>query len=168
MTPPAEEFIRPATPADWLRIWPLWHAVVSAGETYVWPPSTTESVAHDLWMLPSPAEVWVVDHEAEGIIATALLKPNQPGLGDHVANAGFMVDPARAGRGVGRRLGEAVLVRARELGYQAMQFNAVVATNERAIALWRLLGFDVVGTIPEGFRHATLGPVDLLIMYRRL
>ncbi|MEY2430474.1 MAG: hypothetical protein QOC92_200 [Acidimicrobiaceae bacterium] len=121
-----------------------------------------------MWMLPPPAEVWVVDNNLLGIRATALLKPNQLGLGDHVANASFMVHPEHTGDGVGRSLAEAVLARARELGYQAMQFNAVVATNEPAIKLWRSLGFEVVGTIPAGFRHATRGPVDLLIMHRRL
>ena len=45
---------------------------------------------------------------------------------------------------------------------------AMKATNERAVALWRSLGFDVVGTIPGGFRHAQLGNVDLLIMHRPL
>jgi ribosomal protein S18 acetylase RimI-like enzyme len=160
--------IRLAQPADWPRIWPIWHAVVSDGDTYVWPPETSMDDGRALWMLPSPAEVWAVDDEADGIVATATLKPNQVGLGDHVANASFMVDPSHAGRGVGRRLAEAVLERARELGYEAMQFNAVVATNERAVALWRSLGFDVVGTIPNGFRHTTLGPVDLLIMHRKL
>src|SRR5258705_12510700 len=106
-------------------------------------------------MLPAPAEVWVVDDESDGIVATAVVKPNQVGLGDHVANASFMVAPSCAGRGLGRQLGEAIVARARELGYEAMQFNAVVSTNVRAVALWRSLGFDVVGTIPGAFRHAT-------------
>lgn len=160
--------IRLARAHDWASIWPIWHSVVSAGETYVWSPTTSEDDAHTFWMLSPRAEVWVVDDETDGIVATATLKPNQQGLGDHVANASFMVDPSCTGRGVGRRLAEAVLDRARELGYQGMQFNAVVATNQGAVALWRSLGFDVVGTIPEGFRHATLGSVDLLIMYRKL
>jgi L-amino acid N-acyltransferase YncA len=160
--------VRQAQPADWSGIWPIWHAVVHAGETYVWSPATSEEDARALWMLPPPAEVWVVDDERDGIVATATLKPNHVGSGDHVANASFMVDPARGGRGVGRLLAGALLDRAREVGYVAMQFNAVVATNERAIALWQSLGFDIVGTIPEGFRHATKGNVDLLIMYRPL
>jgi L-amino acid N-acyltransferase YncA len=160
--------VRPAQPDDWSGIWPIWHAVVQAGETYVWPPSTSEREARALWMQPPPAEVWVVDDELDGIVATATLKPNQVGFGDHVANASFMVDPACGGRGVGRLLAGALLDRAREAGYEAMQFNAVVATNERAIALWQSLGFEIVGTIPEGFRHATKGNVDLLIMHRTL
>ena len=160
--------IRRAQLDDWAGIWPIWQAVVDAGETYMWLPGTAEDAARAFWMLPPPAEVWVVDDEVNGIVATATLKPNQVGLGGHVANASFMVSPTHAGHGLGRRLAAAVLDRAREAGYSAMQFNAVVATNERAAALWRSLDFDVVGTIPGGFRHATIGDVDLLIMHRHL
>jgi L-amino acid N-acyltransferase YncA len=159
--------IRPATDADWAGIWPIWHQVVAAGETYTWPPNTGEAAARALWMLPPPAEVWVAAEDST-ITGTAILKPNQPGLGDHVANAGFMVDTAMAGRGVGRRLAERVIRRAAEVGYRGMQFNAVVSTNTRAIGLWRSLGFDIVGTVPGAFRHAVHGPVDLHIMYREL
>jgi L-amino acid N-acyltransferase YncA len=158
---------RPATDGDWPRIWPIWHGVVTAGETYTWDPETGEAAARALWMLPPPAEVWVAE-ERNRIVGTAILKPNQPGLGDHVANAGFMVDPAASGHGVGRRLAERILERAREVGYTAMQFNAVVGTNARAVALWRSLGFEIVGTVPGAFRHRVHGPVDLHIMYRRL
>jgi L-amino acid N-acyltransferase YncA len=159
--------IRRAGEEDWTGIWPIWREVVAAGDSYVWPPGTPEDRARAEWMLPPPAEVWVVE-DAGRIVATALLQPNKPGLGDHVANAGFMVDPTAAGRGTGRRLAEAVIDRAREAGYEAMQFNAVVATNERAIRLWHSMGFEEVGRIPRAFRHAEHGPVDLLLMHRRL
>jgi GNAT superfamily N-acetyltransferase len=158
---------RPATEADWPAIWPTWHWIVAAGDTYTWAPETGEAAARDLWMLPPPAEVWVAVGDG-AVVGTALLKPNQPGLGDHVANAAFMVDPAVAGRGVGRRLAERILARAAEAGYAAMQFNAVVGTNTRAIDLWRSLGFTIVGTVPGAFRHAVHGPTDLHVMYRKL
>lgn len=155
--------IRPATADDWPEIWPIWHRVVAAGESYCWEPDTGESAARELWMLPPPAEVWVAVDRT--VVGTALVKPNQPGLGNHVANASFMVEPGSAGRGVGRALAERVIARARQTGYRAMQFNAVVSTNERAVRLWRSLGFEIVGTVPRAFRHRTRGPVDLHIMY---
>ena len=159
--------IRLAGDDDWAGIWPIWRETVAAGDAYVWLPDTPEEEARAAWMLPPPAEVWVAE-DGGRIVATALLQPNKVGLGDHVANAGFMVDPSVAGRGVGRHLAEAVLNRAREAGYEAMQFNAVVATNERALQLWRSMGFEVVGRVPRGFRHRREGPVDLLLMHRRL
>ena len=102
------------------------------------------------------------------VVATARLAPNQPGLGAHVANAAFMVAPESAGAGIGRRLAEHVLEQARLRGYVAMQFNAVVETNAAAVALWRSLGFTIIGTVPGAFRHPTAGPVGLHVMHRAL
>jgi GNAT superfamily N-acetyltransferase len=79
-----------------------------------------------------------------------------------------MVDPAHAGKGVGRALGAAVLDRARADGYRAMQFNAVVETNTRAVAVWRSFGFEVIGTVPAAFHHPIHGYVGLHVMHRIL
>ena len=49
-----------------------------------------------------------------------------------------------------------------------MQFNFVVSTNTRAVALWEKMGFQVVGTLPKAFRHLTLGLVDVFVMHRFL
>lgn len=159
--------IRRAAGQDWPGIWPIWHAVVSSGETYAFPPDTDQAAAQELWMLPEPAQVFVAVEDGNPV-GTALLRPNLGGPGDHVANAAFMVAPAAAGRGIGRALASHVLAQATAAGYRAMQFNAVVSTNTGALALWRSLGFTVIGTVPEGFRHPHHGPVDLHIMHRRL
>ncbi len=168
MTAPATEAprFRLATSDDWRSIWPIWSRVVDAGRTYTWPPGTDESTARALWMLLVPAEVWVAELENR-VVATAVLKPNQPGLGSHVAHAAFMVDPEMAGQGIGRLLARRILDRARELDYLAMQFNAVVADNP-AVALWTSLGFVEVGRTPDGFRRPDGAFVDLLVLYRRL
>ena len=160
--------VRTATAEDWPGIWPIWRAVVEAGDTYVWEAEAmTEADARAAWMLPPPAEVLVATDDGV-VVGTAEIRPNQVGRGSHVANASFMVPPASAGRGIGRALAAVVLERARAAGYRAMQFNAVVATNGRAVALWESLGFSVVGRVPGAFRHATAGEVDLLVMHRWL
>lgn len=159
--------VREATDDDWPAILPIWRAVVAAGDTYVWTGEETDDEARRLWMLPPPAEVLVAEVDGD-VVGTAEHRPNRAGRGDHVANASFMVAPDAAGRGVGRALAVAVLERARAAGYRAMQFNAVVASNVRAIALWESLGFSVVGRVPGGFRHRTEGDVDLLVMHRDL
>ncbi len=164
--------IRDAHPADWALIWPFWQRIVAAGDTYMWEPSIDEADARTSWMQPAPAVVFVAERadaeRADNVVATAFLRPAQPGLGDHVANAAFMVDPDHGGGGIGRCLAEHVMAHARELGYTAMQFNAVVATNTRAVELWRSLGFSVLATVPSAFRHATLGQVGVHIMHREL
>ena len=159
--------IRRAADGEWPRIWPLWHRVVAAGETYMWSPDTNEPTARTLWMQPPPAVVYLAEAGAD-VVGTAVLKPNNTGLGDHVANASFMVHPDQAGRGIGRRLAEHVLAEASAAGYRAMQFNAVVETNTAAVALWTSLGFRTLATVPAAFRHTTLGPVGLHVMYREL
>ncbi|MGN9766554.1 N-acetyltransferase family protein [Micromonospora sp. SD12] len=160
--------IRPATPDDWPLIWPFLRTIVAAGETYTWPRDVDEERARAMWLVPPPGRTVVAVDRDGTVLGSAKLVPNQLGPGDHVANASFMVDPAAGGRGVGRALGEHVLGLARAEGYRAMQFNAVVATNTRAVALWRSLGFEVVGRVPEAFRHPTEDYVDLLVMHRRL
>lgn len=158
--------IREATQGDWPGIWKIFQVVVGAGDTYSYAPDTSEDDARRLWAIP-PAKTYVAV-ENGAILGTYMLRPNQPGLGAHVGNAGFMVIPDASGRGVGRAMGEHALEQARLQGYKAMQFNFVVSTNERAIALWKSLGFSIVGTVPGAFDHREKGLVDIHIMHRRL
>jgi ribosomal protein S18 acetylase RimI-like enzyme len=102
------------------------------------------------------------------VIGMYKLIPNRIGRGSHVANASFMVDPAAQGRGAGRALGEHCLNEARRQGYDAMQFNFVISTNTAGVSLWQKLGFQIVGTLPKAFAHATLGRVDAYVMHRVL
>jgi L-amino acid N-acyltransferase YncA len=159
--------IRTATGEDWPAIYPFFAAIVSAGETYAYPEGMSSDNARALWMEPPPWHI-VVATEGPVVLGTAKTGPNRPGRGSHVATASFMVDPAAAGRGVGRALGEYVLAWARQAGYAAMQFNAVVDTNVAAIRLWTSLGFEAVGKVPEAFDSASHGRVGLHVMYRRL
>jgi ribosomal protein S18 acetylase RimI-like enzyme len=96
------------------------------------------------------------------------MKANQPGQGSHVANCGYMVDRLASGQGVGEALCRHSLEEAKRLGFTAMQFNFVVSTNTRAVALWQRCGFAIVGTVPRAFRHPALGLIDAHIMYRSL
>jgi ribosomal protein S18 acetylase RimI-like enzyme len=166
--------IRDATPEDWAGIWPIVREVVAAGETFGWDRDTSEEQARVMWMHAPPGRTFVAvsddgDGDGDGVVmGTAEIHRNQGGGGAHVANAGFMVGGAFGGRGVGRELALHVLDQARADGYRAMQFNAVVETNTRAVGLWRSLGFEVLATVPEAFLHPEKGYVGLLVMYRRL
>src|SRR5581483_20272 len=122
--------------------------------------------ARTLWTTP-PTRTFAA-FAGTDVVGCYMLKPNQPGLGDHVANAGYMVAPHARGRGIAGRLCEDSLARARTAGFRAMQFNFVVSTNDVAVALWRKHGFAVVGRVPNAFRHARRGLVDVLVMHREL
>ncbi|MBA0053283.1 GNAT family N-acetyltransferase [Streptomyces sp. AJS327] len=159
--------IREAEPADWDAIWPFFHQIVAAGETYTYPRDLDTEAGREMWMLPPPGRT-VVAVDGDGtVLGSAKMNPNHTGAASHIASASFMVDPACGGRGVGRALGEHVLEWARSAGYRAMQFNAVVETNTGAVRLWTSLGFEIVGTLAEGFDHPVHGPVGLHIMYQR-
>jgi ribosomal protein S18 acetylase RimI-like enzyme len=160
--------IRDATPDDWPAIWRFMRLIVAAGETFSWDQDLGEEEARAMWLHEPPGRTVVAVDPNGTVVGTAESEPNHGGPGAHVATAGFMVDPDQAGRGVGRALCEHVLEQARADGYRAMQFNAVAETNTRAVALWRSLGFEVLATVPEAFRHPTEGYVGLHIMYRRL
>jgi ribosomal protein S18 acetylase RimI-like enzyme len=160
--------IRAATSADWPAIWHIVQPIVAAGETFCWDRDTGENEARAMWLHAPPGRTMVAVDDDGTIVGTAETHPNHGGGGAHVANAGFMVDAAHAGRGVGRELATHVIAQARADGYAAMQFNAVVETNTRAVALWRSLGFEVLVTVPGAFRHPSAGDVGLHVMYRAL
>ena len=159
--------IREATAADWPRIYPFFARIVAAGETYAYPEDLTAGQAEPLWMERPPGHT-VVAVDDETILGSAKMGPNRPGRGSHIATGSFMVDPERAGRGVGRALGTYLIDWARSEGYHGIQFNAVVAVNAPAVHLWQALGFRIIGTVPDAFRHATDGLVGLHVMYRSL
>ena len=160
---------RPAETGDWSSIWPIFREVVAAGDTYGYPPDIDETDARAAWMHDGTDRRFTYVAEIDGqAVGTAYLKPNQPGLGDHVANAGWMVAPAAAGQGIGRRFAGYVMDEARRHGFSAIQFNSVVATNTAAIKLWESLGFEIVGTVPDAFRHRTAGLTAVHVMYRSL
>jgi len=160
--------IREATEADWPAIWPIVEAVARAGETYTYPRDLTEAGGRALWMQAPPGVTLVAVDDDDRVLGTAKTGPNQMGPGSHMATGSFMVAEAARGQGVGRALGEAVIARAAADGYRAMQFNAVVEANRGAVRLWRALGFEIIGTVPEAFAHPAEGLVGLHIMHRRL
>ncbi len=158
--------IRPATKVDFEQIWLIFSEVVSRGNTYAFSPKTSKSEAYKIWM--DVPQITYVAVKTNNILGTYYLKPNQPGLGYHVCNAGFMVAASARGQGIGRLMGEHSLKTARHLGFKAMQFNFVVSTNQQAIKLWQNLGFKIVGTLPHAFQHQELGFVDVYVMYQEL
>jgi ribosomal protein S18 acetylase RimI-like enzyme len=158
--------IREATTRDWNEIWPFWHRIAVAAETYSWEPTTGPDEARESWMIPPPGRVYVVQ-DVTTIVGSAQLRPNY-GPASRVANASFIVDPDHAGRGIGRALVQHVIDEARSHGFRSMVFNAVVETNHNAVHLYVSQGFTILATVPAGFEHPQEGPVGVHIMYLKL
>ena len=156
--------IREATIDDFDAIWPIFHEIVKAGETYAYPVDTNKEGAIKLW-LDAPRKTFVFEYDGE-ILGTYFIKTNQAGPGDHVCNCGYMVSSAARGRGLATAMCKHSLDIAKELGYKAMQFNFVAASNEGAVRLWSKIGFETVGCLPKAFNHPRLGYVDALVMYK--
>lgn len=163
----SELAIRRAGPPDWDDLWPIWHQVVAAADTFAYDPATAREQAGRSWLAPEPDEAWLAERDGAAV-GTYHLGPNHGGPGAHVASASYMVAAGARGQGVGRRLVQHSLDRARSAGYLGMQFNAVAATNVGAIRLYEQLGFRTVGVVPGAFRHPTAGLVGLHVMYRDL
>ena len=158
--------IREAEVEDFDAIWPIFHEVTSAGNTYAYARDTSKDEAFRIWM-EAPAKTFVAEDEGS-ILGTYYIKKNQAGPGDHVCNCGYMVSSAARGRGLATSMCEHSQRMALELGFQAMQFNLVVETNSGAVRLWQKLGFEIVGTLPKAFRHPDQGFVGAHVMYKWL
>lgn len=158
--------IREATAADFDAIWPIFHAIVARGDSYGFDPGMSRQTAESIW-LEAPRLTYVAE-EAGEVLGTYYIKTNMDGPGDHVCNCGYMVSETARGRGIASAMCEHSQQVARELGYQAMQFNFVASTNTPAVRLWEQLGFDTVGRLPRAFRHPDKGHVDALVMYKWL
>ena len=159
--------IRQAAGQDWPQIYPIYAAIIAAGETYAFPEGQSLDEARPWWMEEPPGQTVVA--ESDGVIAgSAKMGPNRPGRGSHVATASFLVDPARQGQGIGRALAEYTLDWCRQAGFASIQFNAVVESNAPAVHLWQSLGFWIIGTVPESFDHPRRGLVGLHVMFRYL
>lgn len=159
--------IRPYKEQDWNSVWRIIEPVFRAGETYAFSTDISETEAHHVWIETPLATFVAVDENGE-ITGTYYIKPNQPGLGSHVCNCGYIVAGKARGKGIASSMCEHSQVEAVTRGFRAMQYNLVVATNEGAIRLWKKHGFDVIGRLPKAFRHARRGFVDAFVMYKQL
>jgi len=165
-TPTAPILVRPAGTGDAAAVLAIARELVEDGTTYVFAPDTTDDALKAYW-LGSAASNFVAEIGGE-VAGCYVLRANHSGRGAHVANASYAVASRHWGGGVGRAMAEHSLEQARSAGFAAMQFNLVVSTNERAVALWKALGFSIVGTLPKVFQHKLLGPVDAYVMHRFL
>ncbi len=157
--------LRPAAPSDDGAIWAMLQPVFAAGDTYAVDRDISREAALAYWR--GGHEVFVAEDQGEdGVpLGTYYIGRNQKGGGSHVCNCGFVTADAARGRGVARTMLAHALEVARARGFRAMQFNFVVSTNTRAVAIWQSHGFEIVGRLPGAFLHPDEGYVDALVMY---
>lgn len=158
--------IRDMTRDDFEQFWDCFKSIIAVQETYAYPPDMSFEQSYQLWC-ELPAKTFVCEENGV-ILGSYYIKANAMGPGAHVCNCGYMVSPAARGKGVATALCLHSQQIGKQLGFRAMQFNAVVSTNTTAVNLWQKLGFQILATLPEAYRHRTLGYVDTYLMYKKL
>lgn len=159
--------IREFQDQDWAKTWKIIEPVFRAGETYAFSPDISEEEAYNVW-IATPAATFIAVDPGNNILGTYYIKPNQPALGAHVCNCGYIVAESARNRGLAAMMCDHSQVQAVSMGFLAMQYNLVAATNEGAVHLWKKKGFELIGTLPKSFRHSRLGLVDAHVMYKLL
>jgi Sortase and related acyltransferases len=158
--------IRPITTEEFDLVWPIFEPIIREGKTYSYDPKLTMDEARAIWCAPEKTPF--VALAGDRPVGTFYIRANQLGLGNHIANGGFMVAPGQCGKGYGTAMGEAMVKEARRLGYHGMQFNFIVQDNEPSLRIWKKLGFEIVGTVPDAMRHAEKGLMPVHILYKKL
>jgi ribosomal protein S18 acetylase RimI-like enzyme len=159
--------IREFQEQDWAGTWEIVEPVFRAGETYAFSPDISAEEAYKVW-IAAPAATFVAVDSGNTILGTYYIKPNQPVLGAHVCNCGYIVAENARNKGLAALMCDHSQEQAVARGFLAMQYNLVVATNESAVHLWKKKGFELIGTLPKSFRHTRLGLVDAHVMYKLL
>lgn len=158
--------IRKAVEEDQDQIWEIIKEAITGGDTLAFAPDAGKDEMLSFWCAPY-IHTYVAELDQE-VVGTFFIKDNQPSLGAHVANAGYITSSTAAGKGVGSAMCEFSLEEAKRLGYYAIQFNLVVKSNVRALKLWQRMGFDIIGEIPDAFNHSSIGLTNAYIMWRKL
>lgn len=158
--------IRPFEDRDWPATWRIIEPVFRSGETYPFSPDITEGEARQAWVVV-PLATFVAVAKNNEVVGSYYIKPNQPALGAHVCNCGYIVSEHARGKGIASAMCEHSQREAMSRGFRAMQFNLVVSTNVEAVHLWKKHGFKVIGTLPKAFRHQQFGFVDAFVMYKQ-
>ena len=153
--------IRPVEERDWSQVHDLVVEVAAAGETYAMDVPASVEETRAFWS----GEHVVVAEDGGALLGSAKMHANRPAQGSHVGTASFMVGSAARGRGIGRLMGEYAVDWHRSAGFEAIQFNAVVSTNEAAVRLWESLGFKIIGSVPAAFRLPDGSYADLHVMH---
>jgi GNAT superfamily N-acetyltransferase len=159
--------IREAGQGDGEAITSLVLPVFRAGDTYTVAPDISAAEALAYWTAPEKT-VFLGESTGGEALGTYYIRANAGGGGDHVCNCGYITAEAARGRGVARAMLAHSLETARTMGFRAMQYNFVVASNTRAVETWTRAGFRIVGRLPGAFRHPTEGDVDALVMWKDL
>lgn len=128
----------------------VWNEVVLDGIAFPQKEILDENTGMEFFTSQTYTGV-AVNEDTDEIVGIYILHPNNVGRCGHICNASYAVKSDFRGNHIGEMLVKHCIDKARESGYGILQFNAVVATNRPALALYKKLGFVQLGVIPNGF-----------------
>lgn len=129
----------------------IWNEVVEDGIAFPQEELLDGKIGREFFESQSLCGV-AEDTEIGRILGLYILHPNNVGRCGHICNASYGVSSESRGLHIGEKLVRHSMKRGRELGFQILQFNAVVVSNTYARHLYEKLGFTQLGVIPKGFR----------------
>lgn len=145
----------------------IWNQVVEDGRAF--PQTEKLSNKDGKAFFESQSYTGIAKLEETGeAIGLYILHPNNIGRCGHIANASYAVERNARGHHAGEALVKDCLIKGKELGFKILQFNAVVASNAAALALYKKLGFERLGTIPGGFLNIDGVYEDIILYYIEL
>ena len=127
----------------------IWNEVIEEGNAFPHEEMLDEESAKEFFASQSYTGVAEL---AEGVTGLYILHPNNIGRCVHICNASYAVSSSCRGQHIGEKLVRDCIYKAKEIGFQILQFNAVVETNIHARHLYEKIGFRQLGVIPKGFR----------------
>ena len=142
----ANVVVGPLTVMEHDALFAIFADAVATGDGYPQAPPLTRGMFETTWV--TSVTLAVAAHVDGAVVGAYYLKPNFPGRGAHIANAGYLVARPHRRGGLGRLLVEDSIWRAPLLGFDAVQFNLVFAGNP-ARALYEELGWRAIGHIPD-------------------
>ena len=156
----------PVTPETTPAAVAIWNQVVEAGVAF--PQTEPLTLEEGISFFAEQTLTTVAVGEDGEVLGMYILHPNNIGRCGHIANASYAVARHARGQGVGEALVRDSLKHAKAFGFTVMQFNAVVATNTRALRLYEKVGFTRLGVIPKGFRLPDGTFADIVPQYIEL
>ena len=144
----------------------IWNEVVRDGVAFPQENEMSDDEADDFFR--SQSYTGIACDENGKVYGLYILHPNNVGRCGHICNASYAVSSFARGKGVGRAVVIDCIKKAKELGFGILQFNAVVASNTAALALYKSLGFTQLGVIPKGFRLKDGNYEDIIPHYIKL
>jgi GNAT superfamily N-acetyltransferase len=134
------------------ELFAIFSEVVASGDGFPHRPPLSRDDFAETWergvTLAVGARLVEGGQSASRLVGAYYLKPNFVGRASHIANAGYVVERSHRRQGIGRALVSDSLWRAPLLGFDAIEFNLVFASNP-ARALYEELGWVEIGRLPD-------------------